>query len=402
MAGERRNESPAGGVLRPLTVAWFSYFPVEWLPDVPPPIATLPRGHPASWQRVLLQELERRDDLRLHVIVLHGQVARDLSFERRGVRFHLLRVPERMRARTRFWYDTWRIRSALAAIRPDVVHAWGSEEGAAVIATRLGIPHVITAQGLLGWLATISPPTPWERIAGRLERVAFERAKLVTAESHFAVAYLQRAYPPLNVRRVDLVPDALFHRVQRAPEPFRVLAVGAPTYRKGFDVLVRALDELDGEMPVRCVVTGSPPPGFEASTKPAVWKRLEFTGPLTPAEVAAELTRASIVLCPTRGDTGPTSVKEAVVAGVPVVASDVGGTPSYVVPDRNGLLFPAGDAGGCARAIRAAVVHPLFGQARVDETTLALARAELSPVAMATAFVDTYAKARDQSGARLR
>ena len=42
---------------RPLKVAWISYFPIEWLPDLPEPLRGLPRMHPASWQRVLLQEL---------------------------------------------------------------------------------------------------------------------------------------------------------------------------------------------------------------------------------------------------------------------------------------------------------------------------------------------------------
>ena len=41
----------------------------------------------------------------------------------------------------------------LKRVRPDVVHAWGTENGAALVAGRLGYPSVVTMQGLLTWLA---------------------------------------------------------------------------------------------------------------------------------------------------------------------------------------------------------------------------------------------------------
>ena len=143
---------------RPLTVAWFSYFPVEWLSGVPEPVARLPRLHPASWQRVLLAELEHVPDLRLHVIVLRKYFERDLVFERKGVTFHLVKTPGGLRAPSLFWVDTILIRRVLRAAKPDVVHAWGTEQGAALVANRLGYQRVATVQGLISWYAKASSP----------------------------------------------------------------------------------------------------------------------------------------------------------------------------------------------------------------------------------------------------
>ena len=75
---------------RPLTVAWFSYFPVEWLPGVPEAVQRLPRQHPASWQRVLLAEFEKNPGLKLHVIVLRKQFERD-----RAPQFRIAREVQR-------------------------------------------------------------------------------------------------------------------------------------------------------------------------------------------------------------------------------------------------------------------------------------------------------------------
>jgi len=77
----------------PLTVAWISYFPVEWLPDAPEEVRRLPRIHPASWQRVLLGELEKNPAVKVHVIVLRKQFARNLTFARNGATFHLIKTP---------------------------------------------------------------------------------------------------------------------------------------------------------------------------------------------------------------------------------------------------------------------------------------------------------------------
>ena len=117
---------------------------------------------------------------------------------------------------------------------------------------------------------------------------------------------------------------------------------------------------------------------------------MEFKHHIPPHEVARELASATMLLLPTRADTGPTAVKEAVVAGVPVVASDVGGVPDYIVSGKNGLMFPPGDLLKFIDAIRSACAHPLFSRGLVDAETLAQRRAYLSPERMAKAFLAAY------------
>jgi glycosyltransferase involved in cell wall biosynthesis len=83
-------------------------------------------------------------------------------------------------------------------------------------------------------------------------------------------------------------------------------------------------------------------------------------------------------------------VKEAVVAGLPVVAASVGGIPDYVVPEQNGLLFPPGDLAAFVQAIRSACAHPRFGKGEVDPATLDQEREYLSPELMARKFLAAY------------
>ena len=381
---------------RPITVAWFSQFPVEWLSDAPDEVKCLPREHPSTWQSVLLAELEKNPAMKLHVIVLRKQFARNLTFERNGVTFHLLKTVGGLRAPSLFWLDTWLIARKLKTIKPDVIHAWGTERGGALVASRLHYPRLVTMQGLMSWYEEIVPVNRLDRLAAYLERYSLPKAQLVTTESTFAVNWLREKYPGLQIRQVEHAPAWLFHQLQRRPQtqPLRFLFVGTFDFRKGADLLVRALDQLRRELLFEMIVVGKPHEEFlqklRRETSAEVWERIQFKRDLTPPQVAAEMARATLMIFPTRADTSPNSVKEAVVAGLPVVASAIGGILDYVFPGKNGELFPAGDLEELTSAIRRACGHRLFGHGEVEASTLERVRDYLSPARMGKGFAELY------------
>jgi glycosyltransferase involved in cell wall biosynthesis len=387
---------------RPLTVAWFSFFPVEWLPDLPDELRHTPKLHPASWQRVLLNGLENNPAVRLHVVILRKQFERDFTFERNGVTFHLIKVPGGWRAPTLFWLDTFLIRRVLRKIKPDVVHAWGTEQGAALVARRLGYPRVVTVQGLLTWYGKIVPQNFYEKLAGLLERYSLARSPLVTTEARFSVEWVRQRHSHIRVEQIEHAPDPVFHRVQRRPktQPLRFLFVGALEFRKGGDLVARALDRLRGEIQFELIVVGRRNPNIaetlERHVSAEFWRQVAFRENLTHIEVAAELETATILLSPSRADVSPNAVKEAVAAGVPVVGAAVGGIPDYVLPGLNGVLCPPGNLDAFIEAVRAAARHPQFSRGEVDAATLVRMRDYLSPELMAKRFLEVYHLALEQ------
>jgi len=381
---------------QPSTVAWISDFPVEWLSSIPKNLSKLPRRHPATWQIVLLEEFEKNPLLRLHIILFRGPIEKDFSFQRNGVMFHILKASGKMRLASFFWLDTWRIRRICQELRPDLIHAWGSEKGSGLIASRLEWPYVMTIQGLFAWYKQRMKLPAYDRFIGLVERITLNRARVVTTESNFAVQFLQENFPKPGIHQAEHAPNAAFRQVIRRPQtaPVQFLSVGGLGQRKGTDMLFAALERLAPEMDFRLkVITGPSPQYIEslrASVSARTWERVEFKHHLLPHEVAGELATPTMLLMPTRADTSPNAVKESVVAGVPVVAASVGGIPDYVVSGKNGLLFPAGDLNAFMQAIRSACVHPLLGKGLVDPATLAFEREYLSPELMAEKFLGAY------------
>jgi glycosyltransferase involved in cell wall biosynthesis len=382
-----------------LTVAWISDFPIEWLPDIPEPLRDLPRQHPATWQMVLLAEFEKNPSVCVHVIILRKNIERSFSFQRNGVTFHLLKYPGGTRRPSLFWLDTLLIRRALRKIKPDVVHAWGSEEGASTVATRLGYPYLITVQGLFTLFTGTNPVdvSANGKFTARMESRSLSAAKHVTAESKFSAAYVKQRYPHLSVHHIEYAPNWVFHQVQRQPAtaPIRFLTNGTIGYRKGTDLLLKALDEVTPDFPFEVLIHGDPNEVFTtpllAGLSPELRRRVSFKSHLPlMSDIARELSLATLFLMPSRAETGPLAVKEAVAAGVPVIGSTVGGIPDYVIPGENGFLFESENHAEFVAMIRAAVAHPLFSRGLVTPASLEKQRDYLSPARMAQRFLSVY------------
>jgi glycosyltransferase involved in cell wall biosynthesis len=382
-----------------LTVAWISDFPVEWLPDIPKALQHLPKPHSMSWQRVLLEEFEKDTAMELHVFALRKHIPQTVHFQRNGVSFHVVKV-RGLRAPMLYWPDTRVLRPHIEQLQPDLIHAWGTERGAGLVARRLRYPYLVTIQGLLTWYAEIMNFNFHERVAAQIEKRTLRQSPLVTTESTFAVEFLRKRFPGVRVHQAEHAPDWRFHRVERKPQtaPVRFIFVGFASQRKGVDLLLSALQRLTCSFEFELVLLGQIDPRFrktlEQSKQSELWKRIIFKENLAPKEVAEELSKATIMLFPTRADTSPNAVKEAVVAGLPVVASAVGGITDYVLPGQNGSLFRSEDLDGFILRIREAVAHPLFGKGQVAPETLVHVRNYLSPLRMAERFREAYDSSR--------
>ncbi len=76
------------------------------------------------------------------------------------------------------------------------------------------------------------------------------------------------------------------------------------------------------------------------------------------ADIPAILAAADIFALPSHFEGLPMSIVEAMLAGLPVVATDIRGPREQVVDGVTGFLVPRGEAAPLARAIRHLAEHP--------------------------------------------
>ena len=145
-------------------------------------------------------------------------------------------------------------------------------------------------------------------------------------------------------------------------DPSMLLFVGSLLRGKGLDLLIRALDLLPEH--VRLVVAGEGPQDEAGLVdRLGLRPRVHYAGRLDSAALARHYHQAACVVVPSRSpETFGLVGLEALAAGTPVVATDVGGVREWLRPGETGLLVPSGSPTALAAAIGWMLDHPREAQ----------------------------------------
>jgi glycosyltransferase involved in cell wall biosynthesis len=176
------------------------------------------------------------------------------------------------------------------------------------------------------------------------------RVRLFLAMTAFAKRrFVAGGLPPDRIRVKPHFVDDPGSR-ERPPSASRdVLYVGRLSVEKGVDVLVDAFSLLEG-CDLRLVVIGNGP--AQSALERRAGHNVHFTGWLPVGQVHEYMRRARALAFPSRlYETFGMSILEAMAAGLPVLASDLGGSPE-ILGGRAGWLVAPGDATAWAAAIR--------------------------------------------------
>jgi len=155
--------------------------------------------------------------------------------------------------------------------------------------------------------------------------------------------------------------------VQIEPCAGHLVLVGRLSPRKGIDIALDAVALLRGEgRTVTIEICGTVFPGYEwyeaelraRAARPDLDGAVSFAGYVNPTTTA--LAGASVVLVPSRVEPFGNTAVEAMLAGRPVVASNVQGLAEIVDDGRTGLLVTPGDPSALAAAVRTVLDNPAF------------------------------------------
>jgi glycosyltransferase involved in cell wall biosynthesis len=157
--------------------------------------------------------------------------------------------------------------------------------------------------------------------------------------------------------------------VSSTPQGTYVLAVGRLAAQKGLDTLIEAAG-LWGDG-ARLMIVGEGPLAASLHARAAaLGVDVEFAG--VRSDVPALLAGAAVFALPSRWEGQALILQEALRAGVPIVATRVGGNPAVAGQDA-ALFVPAGDAAALADAVRRVLDDPALAE-RLRKAALDRAR----------------------------
>ena len=338
--------------------------------------------------RALVAALRSRG-VATHVIVLDGQ--HGLSGLPDDTESMATARPGLVRSVVTYAQAVRRVRKTLRSGDFDVIHAVHARGYIVAAAAALGVRDVRR----VAWRRNLGIHLDGRSAAlSRLmERSAIRATDVVLVNSNDVRDYWMSSHG-LPAEKSLVVPNLLQKwrfEVERTPsrQPVVILAVGGLRAVKGHDVLLRAAAELR-RPDVEVVILGE---GEQRGslTELAANLGVRFALPGVQADPRPWLARATIYVQPSRSEGSSNAVLEAMAAGVPIVASDVGGMRELL--DDTGSIVSPGDVEGLRREIErllsdASVREALGGAARrrarehfseesVVDTTLRVYRGEL-------------------------
>lgn len=240
------------------------------------------------------------------------------------------------------------LQGIIESIRPHLIHAHGAKAGmvARLVARKLRIPCLYTVHG-------------WGFGAGRptLQSFFLRRVEKFLSGQRWGSQYVYVSRADELIGQVELgigegagcvIRNGIHDHGRLAdPDQKEVIVMAARVaYQKDYETLIRGFDSASwGHL--RLVGPGTDSEAFQESVKNWAPRRssyIECTGP--SQNIAQVLEGAAVYALASRYEGLPLSIIEAMCAGLPILATDVGGVRELVDNGRNGFLVSIGDRKG--------------------------------------------------------
>lgn len=187
---------------------------------------------------------------------------------------------------------------------------------------------------------------------------SFENVTRFAAVSHFLGRKHVSAGLPSS--RLVVKPNFSWPTRRRVGPGRYFLFLGRLTEEKG----LRTLIESWRRVRATCIIAGEG--ALREELERIASPNVRFLGSINPHEVDELLRDARALIVPSIWYEGhPRAILEALAAGVPVIASDIGGLPEVVRSDVTGILVPPGDVDALTRAAERLLSDPVsqvFGE----------------------------------------
>lgn len=276
-------------------------------------------------------------------------------------------------------------------IKPDIIHFHnphppGALASAAAAARKRGIPYVISTHGYVEFddFATAFGAPAWQRpiidrlvrrpvvdVTVRADRILMlspeERALLMNMGADEALLdVVPNGVDPYFLESVSDADQAgLLERFALPADRPMIFFVGNHTPNKGIDTLLGAMTRMRQD--AVAVIGGGmrsqlehaallSDAGFDMASGRAI-----FTDFLSREELRALYRRCDIFAFPSRADTLPLVILEAMISGKPVVSTRIGGIP-FEVTEETGILIEPGRPEALASALDRLVADPDLGK----------------------------------------
>ena len=391
---------------------------VLWFTNIPMPAVDrytkLPTRGSGHWMSALLEKLAMLQNIKLGVVTAYPRLS-DIKFESEGVDYFVVGQP-RLFSDIHWHRDLKKCAEIAKEWKPDLIHIHGTENFYGLLKARalVDIPTAISIQGLRGgpyskWTSHFGSLSAreivkshrlieilayggliWDYLRGK--KAAKRELEIIRGNNAFIGrtdwdrAYIRSLNPAADYYHVDELLRTPFYEAKWNLAKCRrhsIIFTNAGHPRRGTETLLEAVKILRGEfkkVQLSLVGTISERSGYgrflrKSLSQPSFKDYVKLLGYLDANKMVSELVSSHVFVIASHIENSPNSLCEAMLVGMPCIASYTGGTTSMLKNEKTGLFFPPGDAAALAECIRKIFNDDAFAnQIAAQAKTQAVAR----------------------------
>jgi glycosyltransferase involved in cell wall biosynthesis len=316
----------------------------------------------APWITLGIQEMQKRNDIELHIIAPFYRIRLNRSFIDQGIHYHCIKagIPLFKTAWPHFFkFDRWsnflafklQVKRLINKINPDIVDIHGAENphysSSALVITNC--PVIVTIQGFFSLYPDLDEKNPEVRKTLKIERRILKTIRFFGLEGNFAETYIKSLNPDARIFRYHC-PYAKTELIKSKSKEYDLVYFTKISRMKGIEDLIKALSLVKKDISdIRLLVIGRGPEKYlkylnNLIADLGLKENVIYKGHMNDQKkMHEEVVKAKLSVLPTYNDRMSGTIVESMLLGIPVVSYDVGGNPDLNSNDENIILVKAGD-----------------------------------------------------------
>lgn len=329
---------------RPRIAILSAFQPCEADPNFPKP-----DGHYAVWLSSLFHAFEQQEEYEIHWVTLNKAVTSVQLIEAKGQFVHVLpRGSRTLGQLTLYLRERWAIARELKRIKPDLVHAWGTEDCYATCGADFKGRRLLSTQGLLTSYIQRGEMPRFAHRQSKYERKALRAYSDITTESPWARNRTREIAPEACIHHFEYAVNPIFFDQSRSLSEYpSALYGGTDSPLKNIDTLIQAFSDRRLSHVTLYLA------GVHEHDHPDLPANIICLGRLDRSAMAKQLSSAWCLVHASLADCAPNIVNEARVMGLPVALSTECGSKQHVEEGKSGFILSPHDTEGFIQAVLA-------------------------------------------------
>lgn len=303
-------------------------------------------GYP-TWLFNLYNGFANVNDFDIHWICIDRQVKTRETFVKNNQTFHLIPATSlTVGLYTGYIVNRLRMLKCIHQIKPDLVHAWGTESFYGFAAKDFRGKTLLSIQGILTAISERAPLSSFEYKHKLYEPGVIRASRYITTESPWAADRIREISPHASIINWEYAVESSFTSIKRklTHQPTCIL-IGNNTAVKNVPMAIEAFSrpELSN---VKLWMVGIPKNAYSCLPRNIV-----PLGKIDRDTLVSYLSRSWALIHTSFAETGPTVVKEARAAALPVILTSECGSKQHIVNDKSGYIIQSNDVQSLVEAV---------------------------------------------------